>query len=272
MKRATCLFILIMLLSSLLPLWAAPPSVKVGAYTITVENVARALDLTQLADKQACTVITLSINAPAEAMGRLLETIQQPTCNDDLGSVLLLREVRVIGKTIDSRTAPVKTVLQVWLSPVGNGSTEISDFSASIQSYEKREPVRLDFLSVADELPASQSLEGMTVVPEFVGPKTVANGKVYQIRLDIRSGPDKTAPAPLLSNEQIELIDAEGQPKSALSTQRSYKYDDEGKVTGRTITATFALPAQAPRGVRYRADRLRGVESWPYHFENLPLP
>ena len=83
---------------------------------------------------------------------------------------------------------------------------------------------------------------------------------------------DRSLPDSQWVNEQVQLIDAEGKVISPLSTSRTYQYDDTGQVSARSIIAQFAEPQRPPRGVRYRADRLSGIETFPYFFEGLPLP
>jgi len=264
----------VLLAFSLLPCLAEPPTAKAGPYTVSIESVARVMDFTQPPESRAFTLINLQIEGAAEVLGRVLEAVQEPAASDDQKNQLALCQVLFPGRTppAEGRRPAVKMAVQVWFSAASRAATALAAFSAHVVCYEKKDSLRVDFLSVAGEKPSPQALDGLLIAADFLGPQESPSGKVYQVKVEVKVLPEKPDPSVQWANEQVELIDAEGQPRAALSTSRSYQYDESGRIIARTISAAFAFFQQPPRGLRYRVDRLRGVQTFPYHFENLPLP
>jgi hypothetical protein len=264
------LWILLLLLFSPLP-GRAEPVVKAGAYEIHLQTVARLLDLTPSDKPAPATSLTLSLQAPPEALGKLLEAAQEPQAIDDLGNVLTLQEIRYPE---DKQPGPEGNTLQILLSPADRAATRLKQFTAHLVCFDKKESLHLDFLSVAGEKLAGQDLDYLSIHPELVGPREVTKGKgkVYLVKVEVQFPAQPPDPSVSWRNEQVELIDAEGRPQSALSTSRSFKYDDKGQMLVMVMTAAFPLPAKSPRGLRYRVERLQGVQVFDYVFNNLPLP
>ncbi len=264
----------ILLFFSLQACWGQAPLVQAGPYTVKLESTARVLDFAQPEENRARTLVTLSIEGPAEAMGRLSEIALEPAAADDQGSKLVFQQVNIVEKpaALEPRQPSARVAAQVWFSAADAGASALEVFSASLVSYEKKEGLRVDFLSVAGEKPAARSLEGLTLSPEFLGVQEARSGKVYQVKVEVKGPAEKSADSLQWTNEQVELIDAEGQPKAALSTTRTYRYDEAGQAIARTITATFTYSPRSPRGFRYRVERLQGVQTRPYRFENVALP
>jgi YD repeat-containing protein len=268
-KILLCILIVISLAT--LPCRAEPPSVSAGPYTVSVESVARILDLTQPAENQACTVLNLSIAGAPAQLDRILEAMQDPAATDNLGGKLSLRQI-AFPKAAEARQPATGTAVQVWFSGASAMALSLENFSANLVCYEKRENLKVDFLSVAGEKPSAQTLDNILIAPEVPIIQQSSAGKRYRVKVDITLPQPTSDPASQWINEQMELIDFEGQPQTALSTSRTYQYDANGQVTGRTITAIFPNPAQPPRGIRYRVDHLNGVQTISYAFEKLPLP
>jgi hypothetical protein len=251
---------------------AGPPAVNLGPYVVSVEAVGRLLDLTQSPCNQAEAFISLSIEGKPEALGRLLEMAQEPEATDDRQKRLVFQEIRFPPPpAAEPGRKTAKIPVEVWFSGSDRSADGLESFSASLVSYEKKESLRLDFIQVAGEEPQSQNLDGLMITPTFTGRQESGGSAVYEVKLEVKASPEADS-ATQWRNEQVELIDVEGQPKAPLSTSRTYRYDESGKVIAKTITAAFALPARPPRGVRYRVERLRGVQTQSYRFENLPLP
>jgi hypothetical protein len=248
----------------------AEPKVKAGPYEIHLNGIARQLDLTPADQPAAATVLTLAIKAPPEAMERLLEAAQEPAAIDDLENSLTLQEIRFP----DDQAAGPDVTFQILLSPAAAGATRLKQFRAHLLCFEKKENLRLDFLCVSGERLAGRNLDYLIISPELIGPQEISKGKgkVYLVKVEVQFPIQKPDPSMSWRNELVELIDADGRPRSALSTSRSFKYDNKGRVTAIVITAGFAPPAQSPRGLRYRVERLQGVQAFDYAFENLPLP
>jgi hypothetical protein len=249
----------------------AEPKVKAGPYEIHLIGIARQLDLTPTDQPAATTALTLTIKASPEAMEKLLEVAQEPTATVDTGETLTFQEIHFPN---DAMVTPGRREFQVLLTPAPVTARGLKQFTAHLQCFDKKESLRLDFLCVAGEKLASQNLDYLVISPELLGPQNLGKGKgkLYLVKVAVQS-PDKR-PDPTVSwrNEQVELIDTDGQPRRALSTSRSFKYDDQGEMTTMIMTASFALPAQPPRGLRYRVERLLGMQDFSYTFEDLPLP
>jgi len=272
LRLILCIVVLISLLA--LPCAAEAPSFSAGPYNVSVESVARILDLTQPAENQACTVLNLSITGAPAQLDRILEAMQDPAATDNLGGKLSLRQIAFpkAAHAAEARQPAAGTAVQVWFSGANAGATSLENFSANLVCYEKRENLKVDFLSVAGEKPSAQTLDNILIAPEVPIIQQSSAGKRYRVKVDITLPQPTSDPASQWINEQMELIDFEGQPQTALSTSRTYQYDANGQVTGRTITAIFPNPAQPPRGIRYRVDHLNGVQTISYAFEKLPLP
>jgi len=256
-----------------LPAGAPPAAAQVGPYNVCVESVGRVLDFTQPPENQSFTFVTLSIEGQPEAVERLLENTQDPAATDNSQKRLTFQEIRLPSRSAPAgRKGAVKTPVQVWFSAADPKATALQSFSASLVCYEKKENLRIDFLSVAGEEFSSRPLNGLILKPTVMGPQEDPRGEHYEVQVEVRDSGEKPDQTERWENEQIELIDAEGQPKTALSTARTYQYDESGKIAARTIAATFPLPTRPPRGLRYRVEHLLGVQALPYRFENLPLP
>jgi hypothetical protein len=268
------LYIFIVIALVALPCAAEAPSVSAGPYTVSVESVARILDLTQPAENQACTVLNLSIAGAPAQLDRILEAMQDPAATDNLGGKLSLRQIAFPKAAPAAEVLPPAggTAVQVWFSGASAGAVSLENFSTNLVCYDKRENLKVDFLSVAGEKPSAQTLDNLLIAPEVPIIQQSSAGKRYRVKVDITLLQPTPDPASQWTNEQMELIDFEGQPQTALSTSRTYRYDTNGQVTGRTLTALFLNPAQPPRGIRYRVDHLHGVQTISYAFQKLPLP
>jgi hypothetical protein len=267
-NRDRLLIFMLLLFSPLIG--RAEPVTKAGPYEIHLQAIARLLDLTPPDKSTASTALTLCLQAPQETLDKLLDAAQEPAAMDEAGNVLSLQEIRFP----QDRPAGSGLTLQILLSPADPAATRLKRFTAHLVCFDKKESLRLDFLSVAGEKLASQNLDYLTINPELVGPQEVAKGKVklYLVKVEVQFPAQRPDPSASWRNEQVELIDADGRPRSALSTSRSFKYDDQGQMRSMIMTAGFPLPAQPPRGLRYRVERLRGVQVFDYVFNNLPLP
>jgi len=268
------LYIFIVISLAALPCAAEAPSVGAGPYTVSVESVARILDLTQPAANQACTALNILISGAPAQLDRILEAMQNPAATDNLGGKLSLRQIAFpkAAHTTEARPPAAGTAAQVWFSGASAGAASLDNFSANLVCYEKRENLKVDFLSVAGEKPFAQSLDNLLIAPEVPIVQQTSAGKRYRVKVGITLLQPKADAATQWTNEQMELIDFEGKPQTALSTSRTYQYDTNGQVTGRTLTALFPNPAQPPRGIRYRVDHLHGVQTISYAFQKLPLP
>lgn len=273
----TVVFLLIVI--STLPIAAATPSVTVGPFNIRLESISRSLDLTLPAGRQASTVLILLIEGPLDEISRITDPLKEVTGMDDCGTRLTFRETRILNrstppsadKAVDP-TAQGKIRVQVKLSAAAGDATKLADLSASLVSYEQHEHVQLDFLSVTGEPPALQYLDGAKIRPSFPTPQQIKARGAYDVKVYVRMSAASAKSSIQWSTEEIEIIDSQGKLRKPLSTSRTYQYDDRGQVVGRTISASFMLPSQPPRGVRYRVDRLQGTQEMSYRFTHLPLP
>ncbi|NIM05220.1 MAG: hypothetical protein GTO55_03920 [Armatimonadetes bacterium] len=272
MKLKVWIPVLILQMLAAFPAAAAPATTEVGPYTVCLESVGHVLDLTKPAGTQMSAFISLSIQGETEALEHLLEMAQEPEATDDRENSLVFQQIRLPARFTPNGSLPTTIPIEVWFSDMAPAAESLKSFSASLVCYEKKESLRLDFICVAEEEFCGQSLEGLVITPTFVGQKEDAEEKPYQVEVEIRSSKQEPDAATQWRNEQVELIDADGQPKAALSISRTYQYDENGKIAARTITATFATPSHPPRGVRYRVERILGVQTLPYQFEDLPLP
>ena len=262
---------------AMLPPVERPQAVEAGPYHLEVESVGQVLDFTRPVEERLGTVIDLAVSAEGEELGKLLEVAHNPTVCDESGNGLAFQQIRYPENSTatDGKGKVSKIRLQLWFAAprtfYGENSC-LRDLKASLLRYEKRETVWMDFLSVAGEEPGGQTYESLRIKPRLR--RTEERGRrLLEVTLDIRpareSGFD---PSVHWMNEQVELIDAQGVAVQAIATARTYEYDGEGKMTGRKITAQFTEPKGAARGVRFRAERLSGMETLEYKFEYLPLP
>jgi|GEM_PF-5159466 len=245
----------------------AEPKTKAGPYEIRVIGISRQIDLTP-PEPAAATALTLTVTAPPEALDKLLEAAREPEATDDLGNRLIFQEIRIPEYSGSGLS------FQILLSPAAAESTRLKQFRSHLVCFDKKTDLRLDFLCVAGEKLAGRNLEYLVINPELIGLQEIVKGKgkVYLVKAEVQFTGQKPDPAISWRNEAVELIDAEGRPRGALSTSRSFKYDNKGQMTAIVITAAFPPPAQSPRGLRYRVEKLQGVQAFDYVFENLPLP
>ena len=274
----SCLLIVLLIIFAIPPVWAGPAPTRVGPYTVLVESVGRVLDFTQSSGSQRFVVVTLAIEGPAEAMSRVLEKVQDPAAVDDQQRNLQFQQVcfppRLSAQ--ESRRSPTRSSIQVWFLAPPDSSSSLADFSASLVCYEKKERLSAEFVNLAGEQPSAQSLDSLSLTTDFLGPQEGRTGKTYQVRVEVKVAPESSTSSAewekQWANEQVELIDADGAVKLPITSSRTYQYGDNGQVIGEIIIASFELPARPPRGVRYQVDRVRGVQTLPYRFEELPLP
>lgn len=273
------LAVAVLLLLTTLPALAAAPAKTVGPYTVTVESVGRMVDYTQPPASQGCTVVNLLVAGTPDAMGRLVDTAQDPVALDSQGTKLVLQQIRFPERLPSVGPRPAKLQAQVWFSCPNPSADSLQRFTGSLVLYDRKDSYTLNFINVTSEKLGSQSAAGVTVAPEFLGPQDTPDGKVFRVRADVKL-PARPAASPAApqdfekqwANEQLELIDGDGQPMTALATSRSYKYGDKNQIVGAVITASFALPPIPPRGLRYRVEQVQGLRTLPYRFDNLPLP
>jgi len=245
------------------------PTAKAGPYTITVERVARVLDLQQPLQARGSLVVTVSVKAADKAQAdRLVELARDAVARDELLGVLKFREIRPwVCPEVACRRA------EIVLSPASPMASALRSLSASLVMSTSTRSLRLDAPAVAGGS-AKDPAGSLTVTVDSAQAGKDARGKPAQmVRFTIAVAPE-AADLPWLS-ESIVLTDDRGMAHAALSETRTFEYAGEGqRLAAVKVTAFFAsLPeGRRPKALRYTVQRAVGIEVLPYQFRNLPLP
>jgi hypothetical protein len=245
------------------------PSVKAGPYTVTVERVARVLDLGQAPQPRASLVVTVSVRAQEAAeLDKLVELAREADARDELLGALKVREIRPLASPEAGRRRA-----EIVFSPPSPMANSLRSLSASLVSSKSMETLRLE----APAAPAGSARDpagSLSVTVESVAPGKDARGKPVEVVRFTIGVAAAAADLPLL-NESIVLTDNQGMAYAALSETRSFEYAAEDqRLTAIKVTAHFAAlgTTRRPKTLRYALKRGVGIEVLPYQFRNLPLP
>jgi hypothetical protein len=247
----------------------AAPTAKAGPYTVTVEQVARVLDLGRTQPPRGSLVVTVSVQAEEPAhLDRLMQVAGEAAARDELLGVLEFCELRpVLCAEVTHRRA------EIVFSAASPMAHSLRSLTASLVSSKGSETVRLQAPATAGGT-ATDAPRGLSVTVDSVQAGKDARGEpahVTQFTVSVASdAPDLT-----WLEERIVLSDDQGMAHAALSATRTYEYDDEGqRLAAVKVTAYFAPLAEGrrPKTLRYSLQRAVGVEALPYQFRNLPLP
>jgi len=247
----------------------AAPTAKTGPYTVTVEQVARVLDLGGTQQPRGSLVVTVSVQAEEPAyLDRLMQVAGEAAARDELLGVLEFRELRpVLCAEVTRRRA------EIVFSAASPMAHSLRSLTASLVSSKGSETVRLQAPATAGGT-AKDAPRGLSVTVDSAQVGKDARGEpAHVMQFTVRVAAD-AADLPWL-DERIVLSDDQGMAHAALSATRTYEYDDEGqRLAAVKVTACFAPLAEGrrPKTLRYSLQRAVGVEALPYQFRNLPLP
>jgi len=274
MKRWTvCASVLLLAMLGLPPARAEAPMQAVGDYRVGIARVARVIDFS-LPAPQSFVAVTMFVSAPnLAALDRVLGLCQEATLEADGGAKLRYQQTEPASNPDPQQVRRYETL---WFSAPKAGARSLQALSGALRTYRQRVQVQMDFISVAGEPATRQQVDGLTASLEYLGPGDRREGQqddlIARLRLQF-TAPAGGEEASDWLNQRLELIDAEGRPRPASDMTTTFGYDEKLGAPIRNIVARFVgLARVSPRGLRYRADKVTGVETVSYRFENLPLP
>ena len=184
---------------------------------------------------------------------------------------LALKQVR----EVPGEGSPARRWVEVAFAAPPREATELVKLAAAVVSFSAKQATAAEFTQLAAK--AQEVRQGdVTVRLESAGWEPIGGEKArFQVELVARFPPSApNAGRTEWLGDQVELVDRDGRSWTPEVRSGSTRTDARGEIREVRVLAYFS-PLALRRGVgaiRYRAERIAGVRSFPYHFEGIPLP